>query len=79
MATISRDNPCLSITSVAHDRLPVFRTDALKQIICAALDEARQSGGFAIFAYVVMPDHLVKHPLLESLAARGRTFARGSG
>ena len=58
MATISRDNPCLSITSVAHDRLPVFRTDALKKIVCSALDEARHSGGFAIFAYVIMPDHL---------------------
>jgi putative transposase len=58
MATISRDNPCLSITSVTHDRLPVFRTGALKQILCAALDEARHSGGFAIFAYVIMPDHV---------------------
>jgi REP element-mobilizing transposase RayT len=58
MVTISRDNPCLSITSVAHDRLPVFRTDAMKQTVCAALDEARHSGGFAIFAYVIMPDHL---------------------
>jgi REP element-mobilizing transposase RayT len=58
MPTISRDNPCLSITSVAHDRLPVFRTDALKNLVCAALNEARHSGGFAIFAYVVMPDHL---------------------
>jgi REP element-mobilizing transposase RayT len=58
MATISRDNPCLSITSVAHDRLPVFRTDAMKKVVCAALDEARHSGGFAIFAYVIMPDHL---------------------
>ena len=58
MPTISRDNPCLSITSVAHDRLPVFRTDPLKNLICAALDEARHSGGFAIFAYVIMPDHL---------------------
>jgi putative transposase len=58
MVTISRDQPCLSITSVTHDRLPVFRTDALKIIVCAALDEARHSGGFAIFAYVIMPDHL---------------------
>jgi len=58
MATISRDNPCLSITSVAHDRLPVFRTDALKNLVCAALAEARTSGGFAIFAYAIMPDHL---------------------
>ncbi len=58
MVTISRDTPCLSITSVAHDRLPVFRTDALKQTVCAASDEARHSGEFAIFAYVIMPDHL---------------------
>lgn len=58
MATINRDSPCLSITSVAHDRLPVFRAEALKNIVCAAFDEARQSGGFAIFAYVIMPDHI---------------------
>jgi hypothetical protein len=56
MATISRDTPCLSITSVARDRLPVFRTDTIKKIACAALDEARGSGRFAIFAYVIMPD-----------------------
>jgi REP element-mobilizing transposase RayT len=58
MATISRDTPCLSVTSVARDRLPVFRKEAVKQIVCAALDEARHSGGFAIFAYAIMPDHL---------------------
>jgi REP element-mobilizing transposase RayT len=55
---MSRDNPCLSITSVARDRLPVFRNDAVKKIVCAAFDEARHSGGFAIFAYIIMPDHL---------------------
>jgi REP element-mobilizing transposase RayT len=58
MATICRDTPCLSITSVARDRLPVFRAEAIKKVVCAALDEARQSGGFAILAYVIMPDHL---------------------
>ena len=58
MVTISRDSPCLSITAVAKDRLPVFRSDAIKSILCAALDEARRSGGFFIFAYVIMPDHL---------------------
>jgi putative transposase len=56
--TISRDTPCLSITSVAHDRLPVFGKEALKNLACGALDEARHSAGFAIFAYVLMPDHL---------------------
>ena len=58
MATISKDNPCLFITTVALNRLPVFRTDALKRVACQALDEARRSAGFALFAYVIMPDHL---------------------
>jgi len=58
MATISKDNPCLFITTVALNRLPVFRTDALKGVACRALDEARHSAGFALFAYVIMPDHL---------------------
>ncbi len=58
MVTISRDAPCLYLTAVTKDRLPVFRTGKLKDIACAALDEARRSGGFALFAYVVMPDHL---------------------
>jgi REP element-mobilizing transposase RayT len=58
MATISRDTPCLYLTAIAEGRLPVFRTDAIKIIACAALDEARRSGGFYIFAYVIMPDHL---------------------
>ena len=55
--TISRDTPSLSITSVARDRLPVFRNDAIKAIVCAALDEALRSGSFPLFAYVIMPDH----------------------
>ena len=58
MHVISRDNPCFYLTSVAKNRLPVFRTDAVKTITCKALDEARKSGGFAIYAYVIMPDHL---------------------
>src|ERR1035441_4320280 len=58
MATISRDTPCHSITSTAHDRLPVFRTDPIKKVVCAAFDEARNSGGFLIFAHVIMPDHV---------------------
>ena len=58
MHTISRDFPALYLTAVAKDRLPVFRTDTIKIIACKALDEARTSGGFAIYAYVIMPDHL---------------------
>jgi putative transposase len=55
---ISRDSQALYITSVAKDRLPVFKTDAIKKVTCDALNEARNSGGFLIFAYVIMPDHL---------------------
>ena len=58
MATISRDTPCLSITAVARHRLLVFRTELIKAVTCAALDEARRSGGFLLFAYVIMPDHI---------------------
>ncbi len=58
MITVSRDTPCLYLTVVTKDRLPVFRSDALKIIACTSLDEARRSGGFALLAYVVMPDHL---------------------
>ena len=55
---ISRDTPALYITVVAKDRLPVFRLDNFKRVICEALNEARKSGGFLIFAYVIMLDHL---------------------
>jgi putative transposase len=64
MHTISRDTPALYLTSTAKDRLPVFRTDAIKRITCSALDEARKSCGFAIYAYVIMPDHL--HAITDS-------------
>jgi REP element-mobilizing transposase RayT len=30
----------------------------MKLVTCQALDEARRSGGFLIFAYVIMPDYL---------------------
>src|SRR6476646_391268 len=55
---LSRDSQALFITAVAKDRLPVFRSDAIKVVTCQALDEARRSGDFLIFAYVIMPDHL---------------------
>lgn len=57
MFQVSRDNPAYYLTSVAHQRLSIFRTDAIKRIVCNALDEARKSGGFLIFGYVIMPDH----------------------
>ncbi len=55
---ISQDSPVLYITIVTKDRLPVFRTDEMKEVLCRAIDEARKSGGFLLFAYVVMIDHL---------------------
>ena len=57
MFQVSRDNPAYYLTSVTHDRLPIFRTDVLKKIVCDAFDEARRSAGIRIFAYVIMLDH----------------------
>ena len=57
MTQISRDTPFYYLTSVAKDRLPIFRTDELKRVLADALDEARRSAGILIFAYVIMPDH----------------------
>jgi putative transposase len=55
---VSQDSPVLYITIVAKDRLPVFRTDEMKEVLCRAIDEARKSAGFLLFAYVIMLDHL---------------------
>jgi putative transposase len=57
MPHISRDNPCFYLTCVTKDRLPVFRSDSIKEIACRAIDEARRSAGFALYAYVVMQNH----------------------
>ena len=56
--TISKHDSCLFITAVAKNRLPVFRSEAIKTITCRAIDEARTSCGFLLFAYVIMPDHI---------------------
>jgi putative transposase len=55
---VSRDCRALYITIVSKDRLPVFQSDKIKIIACQALDEARNSGKFLIFAYVIMFDHM---------------------
>ncbi|HKR60477.1 MAG TPA: transposase [Pyrinomonadaceae bacterium] len=55
---ISLDTPALFLTSVGKDRLPIFQTDKIKKLTCQAIDEARTSCGFLLFAYVIMPDHL---------------------
>ena len=64
MFRISKDSPVHYLTSVTHDRLPVFQTARLKELVCKALNEARTSAKFLIFAYVVMPDHI--HMLIGS-------------
>lgn len=58
MVRISRDTPFYYLTSVTKDRLPIFRTDKMKQIAARAFDEARLSAKILIFAYVIMPDHI---------------------
>jgi len=55
---ISHDSPVLYTTLVTNNRIPVFRTDRMREFICSAIDEARRSAGFLLFAYVVMLDHL---------------------
>lgn len=55
---ISQDSPALYITIVTKDRLPIFRTDQMKQVGCQAITEARKSANLLLFAYVIMIDHL---------------------
>jgi REP element-mobilizing transposase RayT len=72
MHRISHDSPCYYLTSVAKDRLPIFRTEKIKLITCAALNEARQSGKFALYAYVIMPNHI--HVITDSLLTPSKTL-----
>ncbi|MEO7539546.1 MAG: transposase [Pyrinomonadaceae bacterium] len=58
MFRVSKDTPAYYLTSVTKDRLPIFRTSTLARITCEAINEARKSAGFLIFAYVIMLDHL---------------------
>ena len=60
MFRISKDSPVYYLTSVTKDRLPVFRKENIKEIVCKAIAEARTSAGFRLFAYSVMPDHLCR-------------------
>lgn len=55
---VSRDSQALYITIVTKDRLPVFQKATIKEIACKAIDEARNSGKFWLFAYVIMLDHM---------------------
>ena len=64
MFRISKDSPVHYTTSVPVDRLPVFKTTKLKEVMCEALKEACNSAKLLIFAYVIMPDHV--HTLIGS-------------
>jgi len=55
---ISRKTPAFYFTSVAHHRLPIFRTKGIKQVLCDAWAEARRRHNILILAYVIMPDHV---------------------
>ncbi len=72
MHVISKDNPAFYFTAVAKDRLPVFQTDKIKFIVCEAIAEAKKSGGFALYAYVIMPDHL--HLITDSFLKPSETL-----
>ena len=58
MFQISRTTPACYFTAVAHHRLPIFRTDRLKQVLCDAYCEARNKHGILILAYVIMLEHV---------------------
>jgi putative transposase len=64
MFRVSKNSPVYCLTSVTNDRLPVFQTVKLRNLVCDALNEARKSAGLLFFAYVIMPDHL--HALIGS-------------
>jgi REP element-mobilizing transposase RayT len=55
---ISQDSPGFYITIVTKNRLPVFQTDKMRELLCRAIDEARKSPQFLLFAYVIMLDHV---------------------
>ena len=69
---ISNDNPFYYLTSVTNNRLPVLRTDKLKEITANAINEARKSAGIFIYAYVLMPDHY--HLMTDSRIKSGEVL-----
>ncbi|HEY2933570.1 MAG TPA: transposase [Acidobacteriota bacterium] len=71
------DLPCLYITEVTNRRLAVFQRDYTKDLVCLALSEARLSGGFALLAYVLMPDHL--HLLTDAVIPPSEILRRTKG
>ena len=77
MILISPDCPAYYLTSVTKERLQVFKLDTLKSIACNAIAEARVSGGFLIFAYIIMPDHIHLITDSKNKAKRVLQFVNG--
>ena len=77
MFQVSRTTPAYYLTSVTHKRLPIFQTDKVKDVVCSALDEARKSGKFLIFAYVIMPDHI--HLITDGARSTSDTLRFANG
>ncbi|MFN2499584.1 MAG: hypothetical protein ABR557_10905 [Pyrinomonadaceae bacterium] len=72
MFIISKDTPAYYITSVTNNRLPAFQKAKMKDLICNALNEARNSAQLLLFAYVVMADHF--HLMVGQRASRLKRF-----
>ena len=72
MFSISKDTPAYYITSVTNNRLPVFQTSKLKDLVCSAIGEVRKSADLFLFAYVIMPDHF--HLLVGTSKDHRRPF-----
>lgn len=81
MFPISRTTAAYFFTCVTHKRLPIFRTDKLKQVLCDAYREACERHGISILAYVIMPDHVhllvySEHTMEEALRLLNGVAAR---
>jgi len=54
---VSKNTPFYFLTTVTHKRLPVFRLDSMKQILCNAFAEVQSNHHIFILAYVIMAEH----------------------
>jgi putative transposase len=50
-------NACFT-THVVHNHTPLFNHPSRVELICSALQYAREARGLRIFGYVIMPDHI---------------------
>lgn len=64
------------ITFSTYRRLPLFTHDAIKDLFATSLASARERDGFALYAWVVMPEHvhLLMQPRQRSLSQTTATL-----